>query len=106
MLSKFIFRFIPPFLYLCGCSCSRAQEVNSNLVDAQWNLTESEWRDKLTDLECYVLKKKVQAHLQGLWNNKEKGIWEKACQLNCLLLTQNINLVQDGQALGALIAKM
>ena len=43
MLNKFIFRFIPLIsLFMWLISCSRAQEVNSNnLLDTQWNLTES-----------------------------------------------------------------
>ena len=86
MLNKFIFRFIPLIsLFMWLISCSRAQEVNSNnLLDTQWNLTESEWRDKLTDLEYYVLREKgTEPAFSGTyWDNKEKGIYRcKACQL-------------------------
>ena len=67
-------------------SCSQAQEVKSNksFVD-EWNLTEFEWKNKLTELEYYVLREKgTEPAFSGTyWDNKEKGIYRcKACQLD------------------------
>ena len=86
MLNKLIFRFIP-LISLCMwlISCSQAQEANSNnSINNQWNLSESEWRNKLTDLEYYVLREKgTEPAFSGTyWNSKETGIYRcKACQL-------------------------
>ena len=86
MPNKLIFRFIPLIsLFVWLISCSQAQEVNSNnLMNKQWKLTESEWRNKLTDLEYYVLREKgTEPAFSGTyWNSKETGIYRcKACQL-------------------------
>ena len=86
MPNKLNYKFIPFIsLFVWLISCSQAQEVNSNnLMDTKWNLTELEWKDKLTDLEYYVLRQKgtEPAFSQGYWNKKETGIYRcKACQL-------------------------
>ena len=83
---KLIHRVIP-LISLFGwlISCSQAQEVKSNRsIDTQWNVTESEWKNKLTELEYYVLREKgtEPAFSGAYWDNKEKGIYRcKACQL-------------------------
>ena len=75
--------FLPFFVFLI--SCSQAQEVKSNKsVDPEWNLTKSEWKNRLTELEYYVLRQKgtEYAFTGTYWDNKETGIYRcKACQL-------------------------
>ena len=60
MPNKLINRIIPLLpLFVCLISCSQAQKVKSNKsVDPEWNLTESEWKNRLTELEYYVLERK------------------------------------------------
>jgi peptide-methionine (R)-S-oxide reductase len=86
MPNKLINRIIPLLpLFVCLISCSQAQEVKSNKsVDPEWDLTESEWKNRLTELEYYVLREKgTEPAFSGThWDNKETGIYRcKACQL-------------------------
>jgi peptide-methionine (R)-S-oxide reductase len=75
--------FLPFFVFLI--SCSQAQEVKSNRsVDSEWNLTETQWKNRLTELEYYVLREKgTERAFSGThWDNKETGVYRcKACQL-------------------------
>ena len=85
MTNKLTNRIIPLLsLFVWLFSCSQAQEVKSNkTVDAQWRLTESEWKNRLTDLEYYVLRQQgTEPAFSGThWDNKETGIYRcKACQ--------------------------
>jgi len=57
---------------------------DKSALDTEWDLTESEWKNRLTELEYYVLRQKgaEYAFTGTYWDNKETGIYRcKACQL-------------------------
>ena len=57
---------------------------DKSALDTEWDLTESEWKNRLTELEYYVLREKgTETAFSGIhWDNKETGIYRcKACQL-------------------------
>jgi peptide-methionine (R)-S-oxide reductase len=57
---------------------------DKSALDTEWDLTESEWKNRLTELEYYVLRQKgtEYAFTGTYWDNKEIGIYRcKACQL-------------------------
>ena len=57
---------------------------DKSALDTEWDLTESEWKNRLTELEYYVLRQKgtEYAFTGTYWDNKETGIYRcKACKL-------------------------
>ena len=71
------------FTLLVACQ-SQTEEQSSLEVDPEWDLSEEEWKSRLTDLEFEVLRKKgtERAFTGKLWDNKAEGTYVcKACEL-------------------------
>ena len=72
-----------------SCSAQSGEKIaggtNSSLPDFEsYQIPESEWRDRLNEMEYYVLREKgtERAFSGDLWDNKEKGVYTcAACQL-------------------------
>ena len=67
---------------------------DKSALDTEWDLTESEWKNRLTELEYYVLREKgTEPAFSGIhWDNKETGIYRcKACQL--ALFNSDLSLI-------------
>jgi len=65
------------------CSCASAQE-KPLLAAKEWQLSQAEWKARLTDLEYYVMREKgtERAFTGKLLNIKDAGVYAcKACQL-------------------------
>ena len=70
-----------PFMFFFILSCTHAQRTETT-VQSEWNLTESQWQSKLTELEYYVIREKgtERAYSGAYWDNKALGIYTcKAC---------------------------
>lgn len=64
------------------CSCNSSAQKNKNKKDYQVTFTESEWKDKLTPMEYYVLREEgtERAFTSELNKNYEPGLYLcKAC---------------------------
>ena len=77
-------KLIYVILFLPLLALGQTLNENKNALDTEWDLTESEWKNRLTELEYYVLREKgTEYAFTGIyWDNKETGIYRcKACQL-------------------------
>lgn len=67
-------------------SCEAQKKEKKNTSEAsEWQLSEEEWKTKLTDFEFYVLREKgtERAFSGELWDNKEDGTYQcRACGLD------------------------
>lgn len=68
-----------------GCQSQAQDGQQSSLkVDPAWELSEEEWKERLSDFEFYVLRDKgtERAFSGALWNNKKDGVYKcAACEL-------------------------
>lgn len=64
-------------LIIGACAQSGAEQ---NQTNTDWELSDSEWKDSLSDIEYYVLREKgtERAFTGDLWDNKESGIYKCA----------------------------
>lgn len=68
----------------CGQSTEQTNSSSKSITSSEWNLSESEWKARLTDQEYYVLRKKgtERAFTGDLLENKEQGVYIcAACKL-------------------------
>lgn len=72
---------------LSSCAQTTKEKTNKSQIETvknEWSLSSFEWKEKLTDLEYYVLREKgtERAFTGDLWDNKETGTYVCAgCQL-------------------------
>lgn len=67
----------------CQTQAQHGQKTSLK-VDPEWDLSEDEWKERLTDFEFYVLRDKgtERAFSGALWNNKKDGVYKcAACEL-------------------------
>jgi peptide-methionine (R)-S-oxide reductase len=71
-------------IFISLLSCSQAQDKAAHTIPEAWQLSEEEWKSKLTDMEYYVLREKgtERAFTGEHWDNKESGEYIcRACKL-------------------------
>ena len=70
---------------MASCQTQAQNGQKSSLeVEPKWDLSEQEWKERLTDFEFYVLRDKgtERAFSGALWNHKKDGVYKcAACEL-------------------------
>lgn len=80
---------LAPFFVLTSCAqtspSNQEKPAQTTLqISEEWNLSNLEWKEKLTEMEYYVLREKgtERAFTGDLWNNHDKGTYIcAACKL-------------------------
>ncbi len=80
---------LAPFFVLTSCAqtspSNQEKPAQTTLqISEEWNLSNLEWKEKLTEMEYYVLREKgtERAFTGDLWNNHDKGTYTcAACKL-------------------------
>ena len=83
--------FIYTFSTFLFWSCATAQEQKELSIASEWELSDEEWKERLTNNEYYILRQKgtERAFTGEYWDNKKKGIYYSAATGQPLFSSEN-----------------